>query len=336
MALLSFVIPSNNRTELLDQAVYSIISEPAFTPLCEICISDNSASDTTHNLVASKYLDSGKVVYRRSLDAPSLDANVNMAVSMAHGEYAWIFGDDDLIVRDFLPTLLNYLQDVQPDILIVNSRSFLDLHTFVEQSRVPMDSARVYGPAEDNDFLADFGGYLTYVPCIVIRKSLWSQYFRPEMIGTYFAHIDAVCRAKRKRSVHYLPDPGINMRLENQTWLARHFEIWNIFFPYTIWGLEGYSDDAKRTVIPRYPLKSLKRILASRAYGRFDLKICRAVLIKAKFASMTVKLVGPVIAVLPREWFRLLFVLFIRVFRRKHTRMFSPELALSHLHRTVK
>ena len=195
---LSIAIPSNNRTELLDEAVGSILSETGFEGLCEICISDNSNGSGTEQLIASKYAESGKVVYRRSLDSPSLDENVNKVVNISNGEYVWIFGDDDLIVADFLPGLLDYLQRFSPDILILNSRSFQNAE-IVEGSRVPLPSVRIYSSLENDAFLTDFGGYLTYVGGIVIRKSLWVKYFRPEMVGTYFAHIDALCRAKLGR-----------------------------------------------------------------------------------------------------------------------------------------
>jgi abequosyltransferase len=333
--LLSIAIPSNNRTELLDEAIQSILAEPGFDGRCEICISDNSSGDATEQLVASKYAGTGKVVYRRSLDAPSLDENVNEVASLASGEYVWFFGDDDLIVPGFLPGLLDYLQTNSPAILVVNSRSFQNSE-IVEDSRVPEANIRVYSPSEDDPFLADLGGYLTYVGCVVIRKDLWTEYFRPEMVGTYFAHIDTIYRAKLGRSAHYLPQPGISMRLHTQTWTGRHFEIWNVLFPAVIWGLDGYSDQAKQSVIPRHPLKSLRRIVASRAYGRFNLEIWRTVLMPSKVTNGFVRWGGLLIALLPREFFRLLYILFIRFGRRKHDRGFSPELALAQLGRSVK
>ena len=97
--LISIVIPSNNRTDLLDEAILSIISDSSWNSDCELCISDNSSGNSTENLINTKYSGNSQIVYRRSLDAPSLDENVNMAISMAKGKYVWIFGDDDLIVE---------------------------------------------------------------------------------------------------------------------------------------------------------------------------------------------------------------------------------------------
>jgi glycosyltransferase involved in cell wall biosynthesis len=330
--ILSIAIPSNNRTDLLDEALRSILAEPGFDQRSEICISDNSGGNSTQQLIAAQYAGTPRIVYRRSLDAPSLDENVNQVVAMANGEYAWVFGDDDLIVPGFLAELVDHLERAAPDILLVNSSSFQGSGV-VEASRVPRTDIGIYGPADNDEFLADFGGYLTYVPCLVIRHSLWIAHFRRSKVGTFFAHIDAVYRAKRGHSAHFLPQPGIAMRLHFQTWSARHFEIWNIHFPAVIWGLDGYSEKAKAAVIPRFPLKSLRRILGSRAYGRFNLKIWRAVLQRSPDATPLVKMFGLMIALLPRELFRLLYIGFIRAKRRRHRRGFSPELALAQLGR---
>ena len=174
--------------------------------------------------------------------------------------------------KAFLAELITYLKNSSPDIVILNSCSFQEQGQ-VEASRLALDSLKVYGPDDDNLFLADQGAYITYVPCIVIRKKLWEKFFRPEKIGTFFAHIDTVFRSKIGHTAHYLPSPAIKMRLHMQTWKAKHFEIWNIYFPEVIWDLDNYSSQAKRSVIQRYPLKSVRRILASRAYGRFNFSI---------------------------------------------------------------
>ena len=328
--LLSIVIPSNNRTELLDEAIVSIITDPGWSSVCELCISDNSKGNETGDLVRNKYSHDPQIIYRRSLDTPTQDENVNMCISMASGEYVWIFGDDDLIVENFLGEFISYLQNSSPDIIILNSCSFQEQGQ-VEASRLALDNLKVYGLNDNDSFLTDLGGYITYVPCIVIRKKLWEKFFRPEKIGTFFAHIDAICRAKIGHIAHYLPQPAIKMRLHMQTWTAKHFEIWNIYFPEVIWTLDNYSLQAKQSVIQRYPLKSVKRILASRAYGRFDFKIFKTILLPSGDSSYVVKIVSLFIATIPRGFFRWLYITYILIFRDKHTTAFSPKLALSQL-----
>ena len=206
-----------------------------------------------------------------------------------------------------------------------------------EAVRVVLNSkhtnSRPPGPRNEDLFLTDFGGYLTYLGGIGIRKVLWQQFFRRKKVGTYFAHFDTLFRAKLGRAAHYLPRPAIEMRLHFQTWVARHFEIWNIYYPKVVWELEVYSDEAKSRVIPRYPLKSLGRILASRAYGKFSISIYIKILLPAPNSNLFVKLVGLLIVLVPREIFRLLYIFYIKLIKREHTTSFSPRLALAQLER---
>ena len=63
-----------------------------------------------HIIMQEKWSHRSDIIYRRSLDAPSLDENMNMAVNMCSGEYAWIFGDDDVLYPG-LGYLLEYLAE---------------------------------------------------------------------------------------------------------------------------------------------------------------------------------------------------------------------------------
>ena len=123
------------------------------------------------------------------------------------------------------------------------------------------------------------------------------------------------------------------MRLHMQTWTAQHFEIWNIYFPEIIWNLENYSSQAKQKVIQRYPLMSLRRILASRAYGRFNFAIFKSILLPAETASLIVKILGFFISIIPSELFRISYIFYILIFKNKHQTSFSPKLAISQLQR---
>ena len=52
--LISIVIPSNNRTDLLEQAIVSITSETGWNLSCELCISDNSEGNETSDFINTK------------------------------------------------------------------------------------------------------------------------------------------------------------------------------------------------------------------------------------------------------------------------------------------
>jgi glycosyltransferase involved in cell wall biosynthesis len=328
--LLTIAIPSNNKTELLCLAIGSIVSQLRNEIDCEICISDNSIGNSTEVLIREKYSALPQISYRKTLDARSLDENVNKVVQFSKGKYVWIFGDDDLIVEGALDKVINHLIDFSPDILILNSLSF-DKSGVIEDSRTVLENSKNYGPTDNDIFLMELGGYLTYVGGIVIRRELWVKYFRSEMVGSYFAHIDAVCTAKVGRTATYIADPCIQMRLHNQTWTSKHYQIWNILFPKTIWGLSGYSEFAKSSVTPQILINSLKAMLSSRAYGRFNTQIYGEVIINCTQASRATKLFGLLIANLPQNALRLLYILYIKCIKNKRGPKFSPKLALAQL-----
>ena len=122
--LLTIAIPSHNATHYLEEAVRSIITEPEFGRDVNISISDNSPSQATTELFQNQYQGNPAIQHHRSLEYDSLDANVNRAVELATGTYVWIFGDDDLIVPGVLSRLLLFLEEEQPDLVVLNSQSF--------------------------------------------------------------------------------------------------------------------------------------------------------------------------------------------------------------------
>jgi glycosyltransferase involved in cell wall biosynthesis len=326
--LLSIVIPSHNKTELLLAAVASILNEGAFDGRCELCISDNSLTEKTSVELEEKYSRDSRVVYRRSLDAPSLDENVSKAVEMARGQYVWIFGDDDLIVPRALQSILELLSGGKYGLLVINSQSFVGSE-IIEQRRQFFSKDREYDQSQNEEFLVDMGGYLTYVCATIIKKNLWVNNFDPTFIGTVMAHLATMLNAKKESVAYFFSEPAIKMRMHSQTWTDHHFRIWNINYPSIIWGLKGFSDKAKRGVVRSDPLNSLLPILSSRAYGRYDIQVYRTCVLPATNCSLFFKLIHFCIALVPRILFCNLYRALIQLGFKKKTINFSPKLALA-------
>jgi len=328
--LLTIAIPSHNATHYLEEAISSIMAEPEFGKDVDLSISDNSPSEATTELHRNKYQSKPEIQHHRSLEYDSLDANVNRAVELATGTYVWIFGDDDLIVSGVLSRLLLFLEEEQPDLVVLNSQSFQG-DSMIESSRVPAGVRAVYQQEQSDPFLHDLGGYLTYVGGILVRRELWLQHYNPSSIGSFFAHIDAVCAIKHGRSAHYFAHPAIRMRMHSQTWTSQSFLIWNCLYPELIWSLAGYSAAAKEAVIPRLPIHSPKSMLAARAYGSLSLQVWRKVIRPRSEVAPAFKAFTLLLCLLPQGLFRQTYRLFILRLRSRHTRNFSPALALSKL-----
>lgn len=328
--LLTIAIPSHNATHYLEEAIESILKEPEFGRDVDLCISDNSLSEATTELYRNRYQSNPAIQHHRSLPYDSLDANVNRAVELATGTYVWSFGDDDLIEPGILARLVMFLQHHQPDLVVLNSSSFHH-NAVIEPSRVAVGVHSRYGPHDDNAFLRDLGGYLTYIGAILVRRDLWLQHYDPTKIGSFFAHLAALAALKRGRTVHYFSEPAIRMRMHSQTWKAQAFQIWHRYLPELIWTLPGYSADAKTAVIPHHPINSPRRMLAARAYGRLHLAVWREAVASAADASLAAKGFTLLLCLLPQAWFAQLYRLLITRWRSQHSLAFSPALALSQL-----
>ena len=163
---------------------------------------------------------------------------------------------------------------------------------------------------------------------------MWLQCYHHRTIGSFFAHIDAVCAVKIGRYAHFFNQPAIRMRMHSQTWTSKAFLIWNCLYPELIWNLPGYCDAAKRAVIPRRPMHSPRRMLAARAYGSLNLAVWRQVIRASSQVVPVSKAFTLMLCLLPRELFSRLYRFVILRLRRRHTRGFSPALALSQLQST--
>jgi len=328
--LLSIVIPSNNKTSLLVEAINSLFDELSDEQKkqVEICISDNSKNNDT-NLAILNIIDFHQnLSYRRSLDAPSLDENTYMVSTMASGKYIWFFGDDDMVVPKSMKIFLQFLESTEHPIVIVNSQSFY-LDNVIQTRRMPITQNIIFQKDNNNDFLSSMAGYLTYLPCIIIKKDLWDKNYNINTQGTYFSHIDCILRAKLSSSACFYADPIIKMRLHSQTWTEKHFQIWNIFYPKIIWDADGFSNEAKNQVINKNPLNKIKRYLSSRAYDRFGLKIWHQFVRGSQEISFSMKLIAILIALTPVWILRNLLIFQIKSFRSKQTMQFCPDLALA-------
>ena len=328
--LLTISIPTHNASHYLDEALESITKEPGLGVLYEITLSDNSLSSETENLFKKKYAKNIGINYHRALKYGCLDSNINNSVELAKGKYVWIFGDDDLIVQGSLIEIVKFLQEHQPNLLVVNSKSF-NQKGIIENSRVPIKKNLIYKEKESNKFLADFGSYLTYIGGIIVNKDSWVNNFDKNKIGSYFAHLDVVFKIKKNNVAYFFSRECIKMRLGSQTWTSKSFEIWNINFAEIIWDLKNYNNFSKNKVISRYPFHSPKNLLASRAYGRINLDVWKKVIYKSEKISLFFKIFTLIISLIPRSIFKNSYRIMILKRRKNHTLKFSPELALAQL-----
>ena len=331
---LSIVIPSHNKSILLKKAIESILKDDEFGRDINLIISDNSLNSDIKNLYKKEYSKNKYIRYFSSKKYNCLDSNVNRSIELATGKYAWVFGDDDILVTGILKKIVKFLKTKNPNLLVCNSKAFSEVG-IIESRRMPKNKNFLYGKNDNDKFLVDMGGYLTYVGAIIVDKKLWIKNYKKAKIGTFFAHIDCIASIKNNREVHYFAIPAIKMRLGSQTWLNKSFQIWYLFYPEIIWGLENYSFNAKQKVIPREPLNSIKLMLAARAYGRINFQTFKKYILKSQKIIPINKFIILIIVILPSKFFSRIYLFYIYIFKKKQTINFSPKLAIAQLNRIL-
>ena len=96
--LISICIPTYNRARHLANCLHSIANCGAQAGVdFEVCVSDNGSSDDTAEVVRNAQ-HTLPIRYRRNETNQGIPRNFLAVVDMAQGEFAWLLGDDDLLL----------------------------------------------------------------------------------------------------------------------------------------------------------------------------------------------------------------------------------------------
>lgn len=125
MPTLSVCIPTFNRPEYLMHALRSIIRQVNEGSDLEVCISNN-CSTRDYSEVERFIEPYGFIHYGRQAKQVSLDENMHRAASMAAGQYLYFLGDDDFFLEGGLVQLRALIDQVRPDLAIINGVNVTD------------------------------------------------------------------------------------------------------------------------------------------------------------------------------------------------------------------
>ena len=119
---LSICIPTFKRAIYLNNCLNSILLAKKATGFeFEICISDNGSTDNTEDIVKG-YIDKLPINYSKNLNNLGIPKNFLKVVSIANGEFAWLLGDDDLLMPDaFLKIADLFYKNQSCDFFYINS-----------------------------------------------------------------------------------------------------------------------------------------------------------------------------------------------------------------------
>lgn len=120
---LSICIPSFNRLECLDNCLNSILiaSKNVNNFKFEVCVSDNFSEEDPIEII-NKYKNDYKIIYNRNKENLGFALNAIKALKISNGKYAWLIGNDDLILPNTLSELKNIFEkNIDTEFFFINS-----------------------------------------------------------------------------------------------------------------------------------------------------------------------------------------------------------------------
>lgn len=308
--LLSICISTYNRAPFIGETLDCILSQaPADV---EIVIVDGASTDNTQSVIRPFLGRHPQIRYQRQEKNQGVDRDFDAAVVLARGKYCWLFSDDDLLKPDAVALVLRKLSS-DADLLIVNAEvRNADLRETIQERRLPMAGDRFYPPEETNSLLADTADYLSFIGCVIVRRSLWLERERKRYFGSLFIHVGVVFQERLPKGALVVADPLIIIRYGNAMWTSRAFEILHIKWPELIWSFSGISEAAKSAVCPRYPWRNLHRLLFDRAKGIYSLTEYRK-FIADRCASVSERMLCALVSLAPGPLLNLALLGYFRI-----------------------
>ena len=314
MIKLSICIATLNRGGLIGQTLDSIVSQ--LTEQVEIVIVDGASTDNTQEVVLSYWKRYTNVRYTRLAYKGGVDQDFSRAVELATGEYCWLFSDDDIIKAGAIDAVLEVLQ-TNPGLVIVNAEiQNVDLTQTVKPSCLYLKETSSYAQHEADRLFVDVGCYLSFIGCVVVKRSLWGARDKKSYFGTLFVHMGVIFQEPIAEGVVVIAEPMIAIRYGNAMWSDKGFEVSLFKWPNLVWSFVGISDAVKAQVCERNPWSNKARLMLYRARGLYSLREYKK-FIENQMLTHVQRFFAFVIAVIPATLFNLLFSVYLSSFGAK-------------------
>jgi len=280
---LSLCIATYNRGALISRTLDALLEQ--MDASVELIVVDGASSDNTPAILQTYLARYPAVRYFREATNGGVDNDFDKSVMYARGSYCWLMSDDDLLLTGALQRVLDLLSG-DPDLVIANAEvRTRDLDRVLKSRILQFEDDRVYEADDQERFFVDNAAYLSFIGCVVIRRDTWLSRDRKSFYGSLFIHVGVIFQPPGLIQIKVIAQPLVAIRYGNAMWTARGFEIWNAKWPSLVWSFDQFSPQARASVWPRFPARSLKNLLWYRALGAYG---------KAEYGRLIVSgLTGP-------------------------------------------
>lgn len=138
----SIVIPAYNRASFLEETINSVLQQDCDD--FEIVLVDDGSTDSTKDFVRKIYSRVSKVKYFYK-DNSERGAARNYGIKLSRGRYIVFLDSDDVMLRDYLSTLHNYIAKMPDVYLFATKYSFQNNNKVIKHRDLESLNEKLYG-----------------------------------------------------------------------------------------------------------------------------------------------------------------------------------------------
>ena len=287
--LVSVIIPTYNRSELLKRAAESVLNQ-TFTNL-ECIIVDDASTDNTKDIVTE--FDDDRIIYLKHEENKHVSAARNTGINRAQGKYVAFLDDDDMWLPTKLERQVQLLESLDETVGFVYCwMNYYDGDTLV-QERLPTLRGDIFEKALASQPIGNASTLLVRKKCIediggfdtnllrgndgdFIRRLCHSYKvdYIPEVLVKYFVN-------HGKKRITRSNEEGIRRNIIGQKAKLEKFGNLNLDFP------KQYSSILANIAASQCQLQNYKEamttFLEALKTSPFNFKIYRKILVSIKF-----------------------------------------------------
>lgn len=221
--ILAFCIPTYRRPDLLTLCIQSIVRSGGSFGV-SIYVSDDSGDQTNDAALAQLKRWYPYIHVFKNKTNIGIDANILAATDLCGCEYAWLIGEDDLVVPDAISRILQTIKLSRPRFIAVNYSYVSNDYQYCLRERV-MPLAKDIN-LNGEDFMASLGWAIGFIGACVIQRNQWHA--ARDFVGTFYAHVASIYRQIHGHRISVIAEPLILNRAENTrsfTWGGRAFDV---------------------------------------------------------------------------------------------------------------
>lgn len=263
---LSICIATLNRGAFIGETLSTIV--PQLRDDTELLVVDGASRDNTAEVVSQYAAADPRVRYICLPVNSGVDRDYDIAVSYACGEYCWLMTDDDLLKPGAVDRVMAVL-DNRVELVIVNTEvRTVDFTGTLRPALVATVTKPAYAPEDADSLLVDMAHALSFIGCVVIKRSFWNARDRGAYYGSLFIHVGVIFQA-RTPCTYVIAESLVTIRYGNAMWTPRGFEIWMFKWPSLVWSFGSVSAQAKARISAPEPWRQLRKLWLYRSIGGY-------------------------------------------------------------------